>query len=125
MTYSVHFRKKVLKIKEIEKLSYAEVAKKFSISKTTILRWEKKIDPQKTRNRKPSKIDMEALKKDIEQYPDSYYYERAQRLGGITTSGVRDAIYRLGVSYKKNSKSPKSRSAKERNFLPRGSKIKV
>lgn len=123
MTYPVNFRKKVLRIKEEEELSYAAIAKRLGISKAAIFRWSKKIEPQKNRNRKASKIDMERLKKDIEQYPDSYCYERAVRLGA-SASGIRDAQYRLGVSYKKNSKSSKSRFRKKVYVLPRDSTAK-
>lgn len=123
MTYPINFRKKVLRTKEAEKLSYAEVAKRFGIAKAAIFRWSKKVEPQKNRNRKASKIDMERLAMDIEQYPDSYCYERAARLGA-SASGIRDAQYRLGVSYKKNSKSSKSGCRKKVYILPRDSRPK-
>ena len=80
--------------------------------------WSKKLEPAKQRYRKPTKIDMELLKKDIEQYPDSYCYERAQRLG-VSATGIRDAQYRLGVSYKKNSKASESGSRKKIYVLPK------
>lgn len=120
MTYSVHFRKKVLKIKESEGLSFVEVAKRFSLSKTTVFKWSKKLEPQKKRNKPATKINMEALKEDIELYPDSYYYERAKRLGASQT-GIRDAVYRLGVTYKKNSKSSQGGSRKKIYILPKDS----
>ena len=120
MTYSVHFRKKVLKIKESEGLSFVEVAKRFSLSKTTVFKWSKKLEPQKKRNKPATKIDMEALKEDIELYPDSYYYERAKRLGASQT-GIRDAVYRLGVTYKKNSQSSQGGSRKKIYILPKDS----
>ena len=123
MTYSVDFRKKVLEIKEKEKLSFEIAAKRFSLSKTTIVSWTKNIEPQKTRNKKAVKIDMEALEKDIELYPDSYCYERAKRLGASPT-GIRDAQYRLGVTYKKNSEAPESGSRKKIYVLPKDSKAK-
>lgn len=118
MTYPINFRKKVLNIKAKEKISFAEVANRFGLSRTTVFKWSKKLSPQKNRNRKPTKIDMELLKKDIEQYPDSYCYERAKRLGASAT-GIRDAQYRLGVTYKKNSKSPQGRSRKKIYILPK------
>lgn len=123
MTYPISFRKKVMKMKEEEKLSFPEVAKRFGLSKTTVFSWSKKLEPQKSRDSKARKIDREALKKDIEQYPDSYCYERAQRLGASAT-GIRDAQYRLGVTYKKNSKSSQSRSRKEIYLLPRNREAK-
>ena len=46
MTYSVHFRKTVLKTKEKEKLSFDAIAKKFNISRAAIFRWSKNIKPQ-------------------------------------------------------------------------------
>ena len=123
MTYSIDFRKKVLKIKDKSGLSFTEVAKRFDISKATVFRWSKKIEPQKTRNKKAVKIDMEALKQDIKLYPDSYCYERAVRLGASTT-GIRDAQYRLGVTYKKNSETSENGLRKKVYILPRDSKTK-
>jgi transposase len=118
MTYPIQFRRKVLKIKEKEGLSFSEVAKKFSISKAAIFRWSQNIVPQKHRNKKWNKIDIIKLKKDIEDHPDSYCYERAKRLG-VSATGIRDAQYRLGVSYKKNTKSSESRSRKKVYILPK------
>jgi transposase len=123
MTYSVHFRKKVLAIKEKEKLSFDAIAVKFNISRAAIFRWSKNIEPQKRRDRKPTKIDMEALKKDIELYPDSYCYERAVRLGA-KPSGIRDAKARLGVTYKKNFEASKGGSRKKVYLLPEDSRTK-
>ena len=66
---------------------------------------------------------MDKLKKDIEEYPYSYCYERAKRLGASST-GIRDAQYRLGVTYKKNPKSPQGQSRKKIYVLPRTAKAK-
>lgn len=123
MTYSVDFRKKVLAIKDKEKLSFELAAKRFAISKTTLFNWTKNIKPQRTRNKKAVKIDMEVLRKDIELYPGSYCYERAARLG-VSPTGIRDAQYRLGVTYKKNSKTPKGGSRKKVYLLPKDSRTK-
>lgn len=90
MTYQILFRKKVLKIKAKENLSFVEVAKKFNLSKTTIFEWSKKLSPQKNRTKKPTEIDDDILKKDIEQYTDSYCHERAERLE-VSATGIRDA----------------------------------
>ncbi len=62
MTYPIQFRKKVLRVKEKEKLSFVEVAEKFHLSKTTVFKWSKEITPLGKRNKKAKKIDMEALK---------------------------------------------------------------
>lgn len=107
MSYSIDFRKKVLKIREKRKLSIEETAKMFEIGTTTIQRWLKKIEPCKTRNKPATKIDMEALKDDIRRYSDSYNWERAKRLG-VSTSCIFFALKRLKISYKKNSGTPQS-----------------
>ncbi|BAP57310.1 transposase [Thioploca ingrica] len=52
-------------------------------------------------NRSTTKIDMEALKRDVEQYPDAYQYERAKRLG-VSRRGIGYALKRLEISRKKN-----------------------
>lgn len=123
MTYSVDFRKKVLAIKTKGNLSFEATAKRFDISKSALQRWSKNIESKKTRVRKPTKIDMEALKKDIKFHPDSYCYERAKRLG-VSPTGIRDAQYRLGVTYKKNSETSEGESRKKVYVLPRDSKAK-
>ena len=44
---------------------------------------------------------------DIEEYPDAFCYERANRLN-VTASGIRSAIKRPKISYKKTLKHPKA-----------------
>jgi hypothetical protein len=48
---------------------------------------------------------MAALQEDVTNNPDSYHYERAQRLG-VSASGIRLALKRLKITYKKNMESP-------------------
>ena len=112
MTYSIDFRRKVLEIERKERISFVEIANRFDISRAAVFRWSKRIEAKKGRNKPWTKIDREALERDIEQHPDSYSYERARRLGG-SPSGIRDAKKGLGVSYKKNSKSSQSGSRKK------------
>ncbi len=42
---------------------------------------------------------MEALKKDVEAYQDSYQYERVARFK-VSISGIRPALIRLKLTYK-------------------------
>jgi len=97
MTYSIDLRKKVLEVKEKEKLSYKEVARRFSVGIASVVRWSKRLEPQKTRNKPATKIDREALSADVAKYPDSYQYERAKRFG-VTQQGIGAALKRLGIS---------------------------
>jgi transposase len=112
MTYSLDFRKKVLKTKANQGLSFEAVAGRFCISKSAVVRWSKNLEGINKRNKPWKKLDKEKFIKDIEEFPDSYSYERANRLG-VSTSGIRYAKKRLGITYKKNSKSSKSGSRKK------------
>jgi len=118
MTYGLSFRKKVLSIKVSEGLTYEETAKRFGIGKTTLVKWHQRLEPLMNRNKPAIKIDMEALKQDIERYPDAYQYERAERFH-VTPMGIWHALKRLKVTYKKNSESPQSGSRKTICLLPK------
>lgn len=101
MTYSLDFRKKVLAIRAKEGLSFVEAAKRFGVSVNSIFLWSKRLEPKRTKNRPAIKIDYEALRRDIEEHPDSYNYERASRFN-VSTSGIVWAMKKLGITYKKN-----------------------
>ena len=121
MSYSRDFREKVLLIKEKESLSFARIAKRFGIGIASVVRWANNIEAKRTRNKPPTKIDMEALRRDVEAYPDAYQYERAKRLN-VTPMGIAHALRRLGVTYKKNPKSSTSKSRKTICLLPNPSR---
>ena len=76
MTYSIDMRQKILKIRLEEGLSMAKVAERFGVGVASVMRWSNNIECIKKRNRS-TKIDMEALKRDVDKYPDAYQYERA------------------------------------------------
>jgi transposase len=101
MTYSLDFRQKILSIKEQEGLTQAEAAVRFGVGVASIMRWGKCLEPQRTRSKPATKLDMEALKQDVDNYPDGYQYERAARLG-VSQRAIGNALKRLNVSYKKN-----------------------
>ena len=108
MTYSIDFRRKVLSVRDAEKLTISGVANRFNVGIASVVRWINKLEPEKTRNKPATKINMEALINDIFNYPDAYQYERATRLC-VSKQCIGYALKRLGVTYKKNSISPKSR----------------
>ncbi len=118
MTYSLAFRRKIFALKSQRGLTFLETSRLFNISMATLFRWCLKIDPQKTRNKPATKIDMDALKKDVEDYPDAYQYERAKRLN-VPQRTVGYALKRLGVTYKKNAKTSQGRSRKTFCLLSR------
>ena len=118
MTYSLDFRKKVLKTKTQQGLSFEKVAARFCISKSAVVRWSKNLEGVNKRNKTWKKLSKEKLIMDLEEFPDSYSHERAKRLG-VSASGIRYAKQRLGVTYKKNSKSSESGLRKKIYILPK------
>ncbi len=112
MTYSIDFRKKVLAIKEKEKMSFESISKRFGVGKNTVFVWTKKISPLKNRNKTPTKIAIDRLKEDVVQYSDAYQYERAERLG-FSKSGIQKALKRLNVTYKKSFKTSEGKRRRE------------
>jgi transposase len=105
MTYSLDFRKKVLEIRSKEGLSIEEVSKRFGVGKASVMRWLIEIEAKKKRNKPATKINMDLLREDVVNYPDSFHYERAHRFG-VSASGIAVALHRLKISYKKNMESP-------------------
>lgn len=100
MTYPITLRKKVLQSLE-QGMSVRTAAKLYDMSPTTIINWKKDISI-KPIVRAPRKISNDALKQDITDYPDAYYYERAARLS-CSKSGIEAAMKRLGYTRKKKS----------------------
>ncbi|MBN8523109.1 MAG: transposase [Rickettsiales bacterium] len=112
MTYSVHFRKKVLAVKEKEQLSFSAISKKFNIGRNTVFSWTKKLYPQKHRDKKAIKIDRDKLVQDVKEYSDAYQYERAERLG-VSRSGIQKALKQLKITYKKSFTTAEGKRRKE------------
>ena len=113
MTYSLDFRKRIIKIQKDEGLSFKETANRFKIGIASLTRWHKKVEPINVRARQPRKINMEALRSDVKSHPDAYLYERAQRFG-VSINCIHMALRRLGVTYKKNAHAPQGRRREAR-----------
>ena len=100
MTYSIDFRKKVLSVQKRDRLTLKATANRFDIGEATVSRWHRQLEPKATRDRSCPKISDDALKADVEKYPDAYQYERAKRLK-VSASGIGKALKRNRISYKK------------------------
>jgi len=106
MAYSLDYRQRVMKIKSEENLTFEETSKRFGVSMRTLFNWRQRLEPKETRDKPAIKIDMQALAKDVEEHPDAYQYERAEKFG-VSAWAIGLALRRLKVSYKKNSESSK------------------
>lgn len=111
--YSLDFRKRVLAIKKKEKLTFEATSKRFDIGIRTLFRWANRLEPYTTRNKPATKIDMERLKRDVQENPDRYQYERA-RMFQVTARGIGKALQRLSITYKKNSVASQARRSNAR-----------
>ena len=109
MTYSLDFRKKALLIKEKENLTFEQTAERFGIGIASLVRWSNRLEPKLTRNKPATKIDMDALAKDVEMYPNAYQYERAQRFN-VSQRGICDALKRLKANKRKTTTKPRTKT---------------
>ncbi len=101
MAYSIDFRRKVLEIKARECLSFEKTVHRFGVSKSSMSRWAKRLEPCGTRNKSATKIAPDQLIRGVEQHPDAYQHERAERFGR-SQRGICEALKRLKISRKKN-----------------------
>lgn len=108
MSYSLDFRQQVFKIKQLENLTFQETSERFGVPIRTLFRWGNRIEPIVKRNKPSTKIDMETLKKEVEQKPDAYQYEHAKKFG-VAQSTIFYALKRLNITHKKNAIPPESR----------------
>ena len=90
--------------KEKHQLTFEQTSKHFDINIATLFRWKKRLEPCVTRNRPAIKVNMDALKKEIEDFPDDYQWERAKRLN-VTQPSIHYALKRLKISVKKNAEA--------------------
>ena len=100
MTYSHDFRQHILSTKKKENLSLRKTSKRFEVSINTLQWWIKDIFPKNCRNKKPVKIPNEKRLQDVNEYPDAFQYERAERLG-VSQRGISHALKRLKITRKK------------------------
>ena len=118
MTYSADFRQHILSTKKDENLSFQATATRFKVAKSTLVLWENGQIPKNTRNKKPTKIPDEKLLQDVQDYPDAFQYERAERLG-VSQRGISDALRRLKITRKKRRIGTRRRMRKSENSIGR------
>jgi transposase len=104
--YNLTFINKVLQMRK--QLSIRKLAEKYDISPQSIQNWIKGKLPTGIRKRPNSKLDIILLIEDVKQYPDSYQYERAERLG-VSEACIWSNLKKLKITYKKNFNSSQSR----------------
>ena len=112
--YGISTIRKILLIKNKEKLSIRKTAKRFALSTRTVHKWDKGIISKGARICQARKLDMEGLKEDVMKHPDLYQYERAEKFK-VSQNCIDKALKRLKVTYKKNFQT--SRSKRRRAYI--------
>jgi transposase len=111
--YSLDFINKVLKQRTA--FSIKKLSEKYDISTRTIQNWIQGKLPQGKRNRPNTKLEINLLIENVKNYPDSYQYERAERLC-VSEACIYDNLKRLNITYKKTLKHPKADEEKHYIF---------
>lgn len=120
MGYSTDLRKKVLDFIEAGN-SIKAACKLFTVSRSSIQRWQIKQDEGSFLGSKPRttsgyKVDEAALKAYITLHPDAYLNEIAQHFN-VTDSGISKALSRLKLTRKKKRRSmPKETRLTDKNL---------
>ena len=105
-TYQYEVKEYFLKEQANSGLTIEKFCKKFDLKIRSFFNWKKKYDEYKTLKtdsllkKRPKKLTQSMLKNDIEKYPDSFYYERAQRLN-CSKNAIFLAVHKFGFTHKK------------------------
>ncbi|MDR2928549.1 MAG: transposase [Cytophagaceae bacterium] len=102
----------VFRVKERGSLTFRQASERFSVPIRPLFKWENRIEPKVHRNKPATRINMEALQKHVDDYPDSYQRERAEHFG-VSPCCILYALRRLRISNKKNTVSSQSRRSRK------------
>lgn len=114
MTYSVDLRERVVTFVR-DGGSKSEASRRFGVSRWCVYEWLERetLTPDKQGCPGAWKLDMDALKAHVEQYPDAYQYERGEALG-VSRHVVLHGLKRLGI--KKNAVVPRAKRRMSQNI---------
>ncbi len=100
MAYSLDLRKRVVEWVE-EGGSVSKASRIYKVGRATIYRWMSRDDLKPTKvERRNRKLDWPALRKDVEENPDTKLADRAQKLG-VRPSAICYALEKMKITRKK------------------------
>ena len=107
MSYSLDLRQQLVAFIKAGG-SPTTATKIFNIGRATIYRWlhRDNLAPTKVKHRQ-RKVDLDALAKDVQEYPDDRLVDRAQRFGG-RPSTIHYALQKLKITRKKRVTLPRT-----------------
>ena len=114
-------RLRELAVKYRQRHSIKETCQTFEISTTALNNWVKRHKQtgnlaNKPLNRKHKKIEPEKLLKDVQEHPDDFNYERAQRFG-CSAEVIRLSMKKLKITQKKTAICGAGREAERQEYL--------
>ena len=102
MPYSLDLRQRVVGYVEAGG-GVSKASRLFKVGRSTIYQWLAREDLRPTQvKRRKRKLDWEALKRDVEQHPDTKLSERAQKFG-VQPSAIHYALKEMNITRKKSS----------------------
>lgn len=103
MSYSLDLREKLIAFVE-QGGSISKAAKLYQVGRATIYRWLEREDLAPTKiTRRKGKLNLEALRKDVEENPDTKLSDRAKKFG-VRTSAIWYALKKMNITRKKRTK---------------------
>ena len=116
MSYSLDLRERAVEAVREGEGTQEEIAKRFKISVSSLKRWLKRehLEADKPGPLAP-RLDLEALKKVLQDKPDAYLDEVAQLLN-TSSSTVSYNLLKLGIRRKKNHTIPRAKRRKAQNI---------
>ena len=116
-TYSLDFKEKSLETLALHGNNARKVSSFLNISAATLRRWKKIKDAggdlsNKSGGKRFEKINLEALKKYVDEHPDKYGYEIAV-IFNCNPSSVNRALHKIGYSHKKKLQPTKNKKQKK------------
>ena len=108
MTYSVDFRKKVVRFVH-DGGGQAEAARHYGVSLWCVRDWlsRKDLQPQQKGVPRQRKLDKEALRAHVRDYPDAFIWERAAHFG-VYPNAIGVALKSMKLTHKKRRSNTKN-----------------
>jgi len=124
MSYDKRFREAVLRHVEAGH-TQEETRKLFGLGVNTITQWKKLKEETGGLSNRPlvrghKKIDPEKLHSDVDERPDDFNHERAERFN-CNESAIRQAMKRLKITRKKNERIQRTQRGRKSGISRRNS----
>jgi putative transposase len=103
LAYSEDLRKKVVEFIKEDEGGVSEAARLYKIGRATINRWLNLVElkPGKPGPKGPRKVNLDALKAEVDANPESYIAELAEKLQ-VSRTAICNNLKRLKLTRKKN-----------------------